>query len=437
VAYTVIKRPLGRGNVMSETVWRQSLRQRIGNGLASLAENYPRGYLLVATAVALAGYGWLLLFPWLVVAGASGGYSALTGQPAIAWNQLLIWSAVTAGATLVTYRIARFRPALPAGIALERNRAPALFNLVGELCRHYRGPAIERVVISGAFELEILKTPCRALPVWSVSTLVIGLPLIESLSSAQFRCVLARRLGQFSKRYNRLVNWLNQLRRIWPQYAIGSEAAGPGFQPVRWFFSVFASFYDLVSLPAARLDELAADSYAMEVCSDEEVLEAITIETVCRLYLEEKYWPVYQRLTAAVRRAMPKPHTGMVCVLRAGLQGERGRLWFVKVTDGEPCRDDPMPSLAKRVENIGYLKPRMGEIAAVSAAVVYLGPTVEELDHALGREAPQGISPESECPTVKSDPRAFMASLTRRLRRRDAPEDAPGDDNHLQIPSRQ
>jgi hypothetical protein len=411
---------------MSETGWRQSLLQRIGAGFESLAETYPRGYLLLATGLALAGYGWLLLFPWLVLVGVSNGYEALTGQPAIAWDQLLIWSAVAAGAAPVTYRIARFRPALPAGIVLDRRKAPALFALVGELSRHYRRPGIDRVVITGAFALDLVKTPRRAIPVWSVNTLVIGLPLMQTLSPAQFRSALARRLGQFSKRDNPLGNWLYQLRRVWPQYAVATEASGPGLEPVRWFFSVFAPFYERVSLPAARLDELAADGYAMEVCSDEEVLAAITTETVCRLYLEEKYWPVYGRLSATARKAMPKPHVGMVSVLRAGLQGDRGQPWLAKAMDWEPRWDDPVPSLVERVANLGHLKTRLHELAAVPAAAVYLGTVVEELDHALGHASPRGLSRKSQRHPSRFQPRALMASLTRLSRRRPA-------NNHCQI----
>jgi hypothetical protein len=422
---------------MSETEWRQSLRQRIGTAVESLAETYPRSYLLVVTGLAVVGYGWLLLFPWLVIAGVSGSYDALIGQPAIAWTHLLIWSVVAVCAALVTYRMARFKPALPAGIVLDREKAPALFELLGELGRHYRRPRIDRVVITGAFAIEVVKTPRWVLPVWSMNTLLIGLPLIQSLSAAQFRCALARRLGQFSKRHNPLGNWLYQLRRIWPQYGIAIEAADPGFQPVRCFFSVFAPLYELVSLPASHLDELAADSYAMEVCSDEEVLDTVTIETVCRLYLDEKFWPVYWKLSARVREAMLKPHAGIASVLRAGLQGDRGMEWLMKAMDREPRWDDPMPSLVERVENIGHLNTRMGGIAAVPAAAVYFGTVIEELDAASGRALPQGFPRESKRDPFKFQPRTFMASLMRLLRGKHADQDTPTAGNRSHIASLQ
>jgi len=418
---------------MSETGWKHSLRQQFNTGVGYLAETYHRGYLLVVTASALAGYGWLLLFPLLVLAGVWGSYEALTGQPTVDWSRLLIWSTVAAGAALVSWRMARFRPALPAGILLDRNKVPALFELLDELCRHYRRPEIDRVVVNGEFVLEIVKTPCTFLPVWSINTLIIGLPLIQSLSTAQFRCSLARRLGQFSKHNNPLGNWLYQLRQIWPQYAIETDAPDPVIQPLRWFFRVFAPLYERISLPAARLDELTADSYAMETCSDEEVLDTITTETVCRLYLEEKYWPTYRKLTTRVREILPNPHVGMASVLRTGLQGDRGQEWLMKAIEREPRHDDPMPSLGKRVENIGHRKPRMSGIAPESAATVYLDSAIEELDAALGHAMPKEGLQESTGNPPTFQPRTFLSSLARRLGRQHATPDTPAAGNQTHI----
>jgi hypothetical protein len=422
---------------MSETGWKQSLLQPISEGWETLSERYPRGYLLVATALALVGYGWLLLFPWLVLAGLSGGSEALTGEPAVAWGDLLTWSAVTAGAALVTYRIAQFRPDLPSGSAVDREMAPQLFDLVGELVRHYGRPGIDRIVITDAFELEVVKTPRWALPVWSVNTLVIGLPLIQSLSPVQFRCALARRLGQYSKRYNTVQNWLCQLRRVWPLYSRATDAPAPGLEPIRWFFSVFAPLYDWASLPAARLDELAADTCAMEVCSDQEVLDAITTEAVCRLYLEEKYWPAFRRLSASVREAMPKAHVGMASVLRAGLKGTPGQQWLANAMDREARWDEPMPSLARRVDNIGYLNTELGEMATESAAVVYLGSAAEALEKMLGRASPQTSSRPGKPHPFRFDPRAFRGWLIGLARGRQAHSGASTVDKHRQIPSPQ
>jgi hypothetical protein len=420
---------------MPETGWKHSLQRRFGTAVATLADEHPRSYLLLATGLALAGYAALLLFPGLVLAGISGGYHALFAHPAIAWYPLFTWLSMTAVAALVSWRIAQFRPVTPAGIVLDRQQAPALFELVEELGRHYRRPGIDRMVITAAFTLELVKTPCRFLPVWSANTLVIGLPLIQSLSAAQFRCALARRLGQFSKRYNLLGNWLFQLRAIWPQYC--TTPAGAGFQPVRWFFSAYAPLYQVISLPAARRDELAADSYALQACSDAEVLETITTETVYRLYLEEKYWPVFRKFSARAREAILDPHAGMAAVLHAGLQGDRGLQWLMKAMAREPRWDEPIPSLARRVDNIGHLETRLGEITAVPAAAVYLGTATGELEQALGDAGPPGVSSEIKRYRFTFQPRRSVASLIRRFRHKQADRDTAAVDQQQHITSAQ
>lgn len=415
---------------MSETEWNHALQRRFDHAVGFLAEISPRGYLLAATALAVAGYAWLLMFPWLVLAGVSGAYQAVIAQPTIAWSRLLLWTVVAAGAALVTFRMARFSPALPAGLELDRKKAPALFVLVNELSQEYRGPWIDRVIISGEFELDIVKTPYSALPLWSTNTLVIGLPLLQSLSPAQFRCALARRLGQSSKRINRMVNWLNQLRRIWPLYTLDAATAGPGFQAVSWFFRLFAPLYARVSLPAARLDELAADSYAMQICSDEEVLDTITTETVCRLFVEEKYWPTYRKLTARMREVLPKPHAGMATVLRNGLQGGKCEEWLMKAVNREPRPDDAVPSLRQRVDNIGHHKPGMNGLASESAATVYLAFATGELDAALELVLQQATARENPGNLPRFQPRSLLSSVTHRLMHRQPDLDTPAAHAH-------
>jgi hypothetical protein len=351
----------------------QSVLELIGSELLDLEELHPRAYLLLATLCAAAGYACLLLFPALVLAGISGLHESLHWNQTVVWNSVLLWSAVLMVSALVSYRIFRFQPAPPGGNVLDREKAPSLFELLATLSGHYRRIGIDRVVLTSGFELRIVKTPLCGLPVWSTTTLVIGRPLIQYLSPSRFKCALARRLGQFSKRYNRLGNWLYQLREIWPQYCSREQPPGFGFQPVMWIFRVYAPLYRLVSLPAARLDELAADNYAMELFSDAEVLDTITTEMVCRTYLAEKYWPVIRTIAASERQAMAGFHAGMAALLRTGLQDGKTTGWVAKTLSADSRWDDPIPSLARRVENIGHLDASMDSMDGESAAAAYLG----------------------------------------------------------------
>ncbi len=374
------------------TGWRASLLRLIGTRLQFLAESRPRAYLLVAAGFAAVGYSYLLLFPLLVFTGGAGLYAALFGDRPVAWSQVLVWSVMATFSALASYRVFRFRPALPAGIPLDQDVAPALLQLVAEQRRHYQGIRIDRIVLTGDFDIVILKTPARGLPVWSISTLVIGLPLIRCLSVSRFQCLLARRLGQFSIRYNWLENWLYKLREIWPLYCDPTNEPGFGFQPIRWFFRGYAPLYAAITVAAARLDELAADGYAMELFSDEQVLDAITTEMVCRTYLEEKYWPVIRKLPAGRQRVINGLHSCMVSVLRTGLQADGGDRWLAQTLSAEPLWDDPLPALARRVDNIGHTQACMDTPVFETAARAYLGTIADNLPGTLDSKRARDFS---------------------------------------------
>jgi hypothetical protein len=370
---------------LPETEWKNSILRVIGTQCQSLAKSHPRVYLLVAATFALVGYVYLLLFPWLIYKSGFGIYEILFKSQDLVWSYALIWLTVGALSILISYRIFWFRPALPSGIVLKKDIAPSLFRLVADQARHY-GTKVDRIVLSGKFELDIMKTPRYVLPVWSSNTLVIGLPLIQCLSEPRFQCALARRLGQFSKRHNWLENWLYQLRTIWPQYCQRDQVIVFGYQPVRWFFLLYAPAYNVITVPAAHLDELAADNYAMELFNEEEVLDTIASQMVCYKYLADCYWPVMRKMAASKKESVNDRHSAMASVLRNILQGDKVAHWLAKTLSAEARRNDARPSLPRRLENIGHTQARMSTIASVSAASVYLGPTFDNIPADLERQ---------------------------------------------------
>jgi Zn-dependent protease with chaperone function len=371
----------------------EAMRRWIAARVLALAESHPRSYLLIAILSAVAGYGYLLLFPWLVFAGASSVYAALFAEEAVAWGQVLSGLVVAALAALASYRIARFRPALPGGFSLDLAAAPKLWQLVMEQGVHYQPVRIDRLVLTGRVELDILKTPRSCLPTWSSTTLAIGLPLMQSLSALQLGVALARRLGQCSGRYNRLENWLYRLRTIWPLYGTHSAQPGFGYQPVRWFFAAYAPVYRALTLPIARREELAADSYAMELFSDEQVLDTITTEMVCRTYLAQRYWPIVREIEAREGPAIAGFHTAMARVLRAGLRDDKAGEWLERARSATPAWDDPVPALMTRIRHIGHSEPRMAGLTAESAAVTYLATVMDHLASVPGPDSTHRPAP--------------------------------------------
>ncbi len=376
---------------MSDHGWQHSVLQVIGTRIEVLAELYPRLYLLFMAGFALLGYVCLLLFPLLALAGVAGIYQTLAVSPGVAWLALPVWLLAAGYCGLVSYRLLRFRPPLPAGAVLDRRLAPVLFQLIDDTRAHYASPEIDRIVITDEYQLDIVSTPVRALSPVSTRSLLVGLPLLQCLSMSRFQCVLARRLGQHSGRANRLLNWLYALRSIWPRYREPVVGTDPAPVEVRAVFSIYSPLYMVLSTAAARLDELQADSYAMELFSDEDVLDAITTDAVYRLFLRESYWPAIRKLQEQDATALANANARMATVLSAGLQAGNALKWIERAMVAEQQWDDPWPLLARRIENIGHVQASMLADRTEPAAAGYLAASGTQLEAALAGLPPPQI----------------------------------------------
>lgn len=356
--------------------WKESVLRMIGVRFQILSKQHPRIYLLVVYSVALLGYAYLLLFPVLVLVSIFAILKSLSSYQDLAFDLLLIQFLVLVTSALITYRIILFRPALPVSTVLNTAQpASALYQQLDDYVRYYGSAKIDRIIFTSDFEIDIVKTPRWSLPIWSVTTLVIGLPMIQCLSVARFQCTLARRIGQFSRRRRWQGNLLYQLRDIWPLYIQNSNHSSFGYQPVYWFFSIYAPIYKIISVPAARTDELAADACAMELFSDDDVMDLITVQMACRRYLEDECLPVMQKMQATHSITADGIAAGTVSLICKLIHSDRMAQWVTKAGSAQPRLNDSLPCLALRTQNIGHTQARMRVAEPESAANVYLSST--------------------------------------------------------------
>jgi hypothetical protein len=348
------------------------------NFIESLTHKFPRFYLSCVALVAIFGYAFVLLFPLLVLAGLLNIYTELVVSDVTDWQATLTWLVIILVAALVSYRGTQIKLKPPVGLTLTEAKAPGLFKLVQQHRSYYKRPTIHRIVITEHYELDIVKTPMWTLPVWSTNTMIIGLPVMQCLSPEQFECMVARRIGQFSKRYNPVTNWLYQLRSIWQQYRVSyNQQKGFGIEPLKWFYSIYAPMYSRLSVYAARQDELNADTYAMELFNDKDVLEMITADALYRWYLHNQYWPAVVKIASIETKSLPTPHTKMSSAVRAIKNGEQLDKLIDNAYREQPLTSNATPSLQDRISSIGHQKPCMEKDTSENAAMFYLGASVK------------------------------------------------------------
>lgn len=350
--------------------------------LYSFYKSYPKTYIGFVTVFALLGYTYLLLFPLGIVLGLHQLYLALQ-MPFD--NQMLVmalsWTSVVLFCVGITHGFATLKFKDPEGIPLPKDKARLIFNKIDEIQSTIKWPKIDNVVLSRRFELNIVKTPRWYAPFWSKTTLVIGYPFLQTISPENFDCALTRKVWQFAKRKNILVNWLSFLRVTWAQYPEAfKERNKVGDQLSYWFFRFYSPAYRYFALYATQLDELEADSLAIKELNDRDLFKTVETIRLVQRFLNEYYWP---KLNLALSRSTPpekiKPYEHLPRTAGQMMRSNKVEQWLkilMLETDSEGSHE---PSFQSRMDIMGYSKVCSLKPFEKTAAEYYFGPANPKL----------------------------------------------------------
>lgn len=363
--------------------------------LHHFASQRPKLYFSTVLTLALVGYGFLLLFPVLaLIAVMQLAETAQTSPFTLsAVSQGLVWFAVFIFAIAISHHIFTVKFDLPKGVNLPPNRAPALFALLEDDKGYRFWPKFQGVLLSEHFELEILKTPLIGIPLWSKNTLVIGFPMMQTLSQPHFDCALLRKLLQYSKGRNLVTNWLLQLRDIWFLYpAAFSRRKLLGEQLIAGFFRLYAPLYKKLSLYAAQQEELAADTLALREMNDADLFKTLQSQAIATYFYHHNYLPM---LSAFVREKAGNPnrltpYSSLPGLFRRRVDDNLCKQWLDAFAKQNVNTRSITPPLSQRMSNIGHSKLRPPKVGQHSAAehyfAAYYGATAQFMDNVWRRK---------------------------------------------------
>lgn len=343
--------------------------------IEKLSDNRNRLYLLLAAILASLGYASLLLLPlsaFVSIYLLPGVVQGVGSPQDWAWVGLLVSLAgVCTYLCLCIYRL-KFPPVR--GLPLTREMAPGLFDSIKEVRAHFGRPTIEHVVITDQFEIRIESIPKSGVPFRFSNTLVIGLPLLQSLTPDELRCELSRCIGQHSGIIPRMTFFITRSCLLWNQYSDALKNSGNRLLRVLMFYMAsYSRLVALVSIPAQRLEEFVADSCAMDYTNEGEVLNTLISASIARMYLESRYWPSVRNMVTRNHGEKIMPFAGVEKVMRKFAAREIRKKWLGYAYHAERRTGDTMPVLKERMEGIGHTKVRSIPIHTVSAADEYFG----------------------------------------------------------------
>jgi Zn-dependent protease with chaperone function len=273
----------------------------------------------------------------------------------------------------------------PTGVELWPQEVPILFQTMNALAAEIGAPMPHHVLLSAEMNASILEQPRFGLLGWSRRYLIIGLPLLDTLSPEEFLAVLAHEFAHFSHQDGRVGHWLYRVRRVWDALVedFNEDARSGGlFRKLliaffNWWWPRFNSRAFLLS----HSQEYEADAVAARIVS------CYALACSLRRFRVEGRWLSMELWTEIWKNAneQAEPAQGVMEQirhrLRQGAPMDRAQVWadegFTTLTthgDTHPSLYDRLNALSKTFSEPSLLMDRkVLPPPTETASNVYLG----------------------------------------------------------------
>lgn len=194
------------------------------------------------------------------------------------------------------------------GVRLPRAVAPDLFALLDELAAQTAVAPVHVVRITGEINAAVMQRPALNLVGPLRTELLVGLPLVHSVSPEQFAAVLAHEFGHLAAQRRGRDGWSAHVRAWWARIlnAVIDDEVGDG----SWLDRA-AERYFLDMQRLARMEEFEADAVAARLVGAELVGETLVELSRKAHFLEHDYWPRVQALRSSDAGSRVRPFREM------------------------------------------------------------------------------------------------------------------------------
>ncbi|MBS0340227.1 MAG: M48 family metallopeptidase [Proteobacteria bacterium] len=306
---------------------------------------YRRGVALFAAL----GYAWVLaclllavgLLVWIASSLGRPGASAFTRVWVGLFALGLLWA--TLRALWVSFD-------KPAGVRLQREDAPRLFDALDRIRDRIDGPPVHHVYLDGDFNASIRQLPRFGVLGGAVNYLSVGLPLLMALDRRRLLSVLAHEYGHLRGNHGRLSAWIYRTRLSWLKLDESLQrneglmaAVSQAF--FRWYFPRFAA----KTFALARQDEYEADRISAKLLGTSVAAAALTEIAVKGAWYAESFWPAHWA-RASSEAAPVGPFASLRTQLRAAPEPAFAREALRGAMRRVSDVDDTHPVLRDRLE---------------------------------------------------------------------------------------
>jgi len=352
----------------------------------SLTERHINLYFLLLSVFSLAAYAFIFVFPATALFIAKNLpdkiISATTYIDVLFTISEIIIAALCGWISILLYQV---KLPNPAGRPLTKDEAPQLIKLIDDLQYEHGTSKIHAIKITDKFEIDIVRTPKNGYPVLFSNTLLIGLPLMQCLSSEQFKIALLKEFSHVQKRFSRPSSWFYFQRQTWSQYRIEYQSCwNPPHAIMRIFFSWYAPLYKLLSQSAARKEKLNADLFALGSIDKITLVDMISVSGISQHFLDDIFWPhLYSK---AYKHKTPPylPYASIERNIQTRLDNEISQSW-IDQSLARKSQNQSEPSLYQRLANLELQRVLLPAPVMQSAAAYYLDKTLNTITQQMDK----------------------------------------------------
>ncbi|HKA14839.1 MAG TPA: M48 family metalloprotease [Myxococcota bacterium] len=345
------------------------------------AARHPLSYQMRAIALGALAYAYVALALAMALAVLALVIWAAVFGKAVAVLAKIIWALIAF--TWAVLRSLWVRFDRPQGLALERDRFPALYAAIDEIRAALRAPRLHEVLLTDDLNAGIVQHPRLGVLGWPRNTLILGLPLLKGLSKEQAIAVIAHEFGHLAGAHGHIGAWIYRSRRSWGQLLERMETDNRfGSFVFRPFFRWYAPYFNAYSFVLARAQEYEADRCSAQIAGTRVAADALVSFRRASRCLDARWRRIWSRADDS-----PQPDVraySELCAADFELAAEDAQRLLDAALEDQTGYGDTHPCLRDRIVALGE-QPRVPASLSESAAEALLGPGLAPLAEWLDR----------------------------------------------------
>ncbi|WP_027409739.1 M48 family metallopeptidase [Anoxybacteroides tepidamans] len=347
------------------------------NELEKEASRRPNLYRLKVLGLTGLGYGYVLVFLgiFIFLFGVSISMFLEDGFT-FGGLKLLV---LTLSLSFFILKALLFRMEMPAGYYVQKQEAIELFRILEDLRVKMKTPKIHAVVLTSELNAAVTQIPKFGLFGPKQNVLILGLPLLLTLTPAQLKAVLAHELAHISHADTAFGAKIYRVRYTWERLLYSLEKNEQfGTFLFRWFFKWYCPRYDAYTFVLARQQEYEADRAAAQVTSYKDKAEALCVLAMTGpYYYRDFYDELFEQ--SVIDGSVPHPYSDFARKIRE-INKERYLSYLNEELAEESSVTDTHPSLKDRLASL-HVEPQLVEIGKEQALHFYFNNAEQILEH--------------------------------------------------------